>query len=237
MPELTDDDIPDEFPKTYDEMTADLNRKKYEARAKEDNDKYNAERNRKRRESTKRKKEIAEKMASDPDFKPDEDQGIKQGGKPTEKERTEDWDIQLRILEKRTRGNPTDADGDIDFAYRNMALPNVTPKMAPSISGWSWYIYARTEPNKFLEICAKREDAKAKLAGTITNQRMEDDKRQQFAVIDRLEKSLKINVDSVVRELMEKFPDDVLEVCYSFEAKWAEFSESKRKGSNHGGIS
>ena len=42
-------------------------------------------------------------------------------------------EFQLRLLEKRTRGNPTDADGDIDFAYRNMALPSVTPLMALSV--------------------------------------------------------------------------------------------------------
>ena len=227
MPELTDDDIPDDFPPTRDEIVAERDRLKYENRTKEANDRYNAERARKRKEARIRKKEIAAQMASDPDFSPDDDQAVKQGKKPTEKQRTADWDIQLRILEKRTRGNPTDADGDIDFAYRNMALPNLTPKMAPSISGWSWYIYARTEPNKFLEICAKREDAKAKLAGTITNQRMEDDKRQQFAVIDRIEKALTLNVDAVVTELMQKFPGDVLEACYKFKDEWNEFLAEK----------
>ena len=125
--------------------------------------------------------------------------------------------MQLALL---TNGQPTDADRDIDFAYRNMALPSVTPLMAPSTSGWSWYLYARSEPNKFLDICAKREDAKAKMAGTITNHRMEDDKRQQFAVIDRIEKALTLNVHAVVTELMQKFPRDVLDVCYSFETEW-----------------
>ena len=32
---------------------------------------------------------------------------------------------QLSLLEQRTRHNPTDAHGDFDFAYRNMALPSV----------------------------------------------------------------------------------------------------------------
>lgn len=130
---------------------------------------------------------------------------------------------ELRKLEKRTRGQPTDADGDIDFAYRNMALPTVTPLMAPSMAGWSWYIYSRQEPNKFLEICAKREDAKSKMAGTITNQRMEDDKRQQFAVIERLKKELTTDVAAIIKELMEKFPDDVLRECRKFDVEWKAF--------------
>lgn len=127
---------------------------------------------------------------------------------------------QLAVL---TNGEPTDADRDIDFAYRRMALPNTTPLMAPSVSAWSWYVFARAEPNEFLKICARREDAKAKMAGTITNQRMEDDKRQQFAVLDRLEKELTLDVEEIVTELMEKFPDDVLRVCRRFDAAWKAF--------------
>lgn len=130
---------------------------------------------------------------------------------------------ELTQLARLTAGNPTDADGDIDFAYRNMALPTVTPLMAPSISAWSWYLYSRSEPNKFLEICAKREDAKAKMAGTITNQRMEDDKRQQFAVIERLKKELTMDVAAIIKELMEKFPEDVLRECRKFDDQWKAF--------------
>lgn len=133
--------------------------------------------------------------------------------------------LELEILEQRTRNNPTDADRDIDFAYRNMANPNVTPSIAPSTSAWSWYLYSRTEPNKFLEICAKREDAKAKAAGTITSQRMEDDKRQQFAILDRLERQLTLDVRATVRELMEKFPEDVLFECRKFAPQWKAFLE------------
>ncbi len=136
---------------------------------------------------------------------------------------------ELKQLALLTNGQPTDADRDIDFAYRNMALPSVTPLMAPSTSGWSWYLYARSEPNKFLDICAKREDAKAKMAGTITNQRMEDDKRQQFAVLDRIAKELTINVHAVVTELMQKFPLDVLDVCYSFETEWNAYLVMKKR--------
>ena len=126
--------------------------------------------------------------------------------------------LQLVQLEKRTRHNPTDADGDIDFAYRNMALATVTPVMAPSTSAWEWYLFARNDRDEFLKICAKREDAKAKMAGTITNQRMEDDKRQQFAVIERLKKELTIDVESIITELMQKFPGDVRRVVAKFDA-------------------
>ena len=133
--------------------------------------------------------------------------------------------MQLALL---TNGQPTDADRDIDFAYRNMALPWVTPLMAPSTSGWSWYLYARSEPTKFLDICAKREDAKAKMAGTITNQRMEDDKRQQFAVIDRIEKQLTLDVAAMIKDLMEKFPGDVLRECRKFDAEWRAFWELEK---------
>ena len=101
---------------------------------------------------------------------------------------------ELKQLALLTNGQPTDADRDIDFAYRNMALPSVTPLMAPSPSAWSWYLFARNDPDEFLKICAKREDAKAKRAGTITNQMMEDEKRKQFAMIDRIKKELTLDV-------------------------------------------
>lgn len=136
---------------------------------------------------------------------------------------------QLIILERRTKSNPTDADGDIDFAYRNMAMPTVMPLDAPSLAAWEWYLYARSEPNKFLEICAKREDAKAKQAGTITNQRMEDDKRQQFAILDRIEKQLTIDVKGMVKDLMDKFPREVLRECRKYKEAWDSFHEEECK--------
>ena len=119
---------------------------------------------------------------------------------------------QLILLQERTKGKPTDADSDIDFAYRHLGSPSVTPLMAPSTAAWEWYLYARTETKKFLEIAAKREDAKAKMAGTITNQRMVDDRRQQFEVLERIGASLTKNVTAIVDELATKFPDDVVEV-------------------------
>jgi hypothetical protein len=101
---------------------------------------------------------------------------------------------QLAVLATRTANDPTDADRDIDWAYKNSGNPTITPLMAPSVGAWQWYEYARENAAKFLEICAKREDAKAKIAGTITNQRMEDDKRQQFAVIERIVRQLQMDV-------------------------------------------
>ena len=136
---------------------------------------------------------------------------------------------ELMQLARLTNGQPTDADRDIDFAYRNMALSSVTPLMAPSTAAWQWYLYARREPHKFLEIFAKRTDAKAKQAGTITNQMMEDDKRQQFAVIDKFEKELTLEVEAIITELMEKFPGDVLRVCRTFDAEWKEFLAAEKR--------
>lgn len=125
--------------------------------------------------------------------------------------------VELRMLGKKTKGNPTDADADIDFAYRNMALTTVTPLMAPSTSAWEWYLFARNDRDEFLKICAKREDAKAKMAGTITNQRMEDDRRNNFAVIERLKKELTLELEAIITELMQKFPGDVRRVVAKFD--------------------
>ena len=132
---------------------------------------------------------------------------------------------QLVLLEQRAKDLPTDADRDIDFAYRHMESPTVTPLMAPTTAAWSWYIYSRTERNKFLEICAKREDAKSKLAGTITSQRMEDDKRQQFTILDRIEKQLTLDIKGVVTDLMSKFPEDTLLECRKHAPAWKAFHE------------
>jgi hypothetical protein len=95
----------------------------------------------------------------------------------------------LKQLVLLTNAQPTDPDRDINFAYRKMVLPSVTPLLAPSTAAWQWYEYARDLPDTFLEICAKREDAKAKHAGTITSQRMEDDKRQKFGIFTELKGS------------------------------------------------
>ena len=144
-------------------------------------------------------------------------------GIPEPEDPDEHDQLELVLLARQTAGRPTDADGDIDFAYRHMSTPSVTPLMAPSMAGWSWYMYSRNEPKKFLEICARREDAKSKMAGTITNQRMEDDKRQQFAVIERLEKELTLDVAAMIKELMEKFPVDVLRECRKHDEAWKAF--------------
>ena len=61
------------------------------------------------------------------------------------------------------------------------------------------------------------------MAGTITASRFEDDKRQKFAVIDKLEKSLTMDVEAIVTELMQKFPADVLKEVRKFEAERHEF--------------
>jgi hypothetical protein len=139
-----------------------------------------------------------------------------------DKANTSEGDIeeQLAVLAARTAGEMTDADRDIDFAYKNSANPTITPLMAPSLGAWRWYEYAQALPEKFLEICAKREDAKAKAAGQINTQRMEDDKRQQFAVIDRIIRQLEVDVDAIARDLMQKCPEDLLNSCRKHRKAW-----------------
>ena len=136
---------------------------------------------------------------------------------------------QLNLLEKRCKGLQTDADADIDFAYRNMALATAMPLDAPSPAAWSWYIFSRDEPSEFLKITQKREDDKTKRAGTITNQRIEDDKRQQFAILDRIEKQLTIDVKSMVKDLMDKFPREALRECRKYKEAWDSFLEEECK--------
>lgn len=97
--------------------------------------------------------------------------------------------------------------------------------MAPSLGAWQWYLYARREPIKVLEISAKREDAKAKQPGTITSQRMEDDKRKQFAIIDRIERQLTLDVKGMVDDLMLKFPHDVLNQGRKHKEAWRAYFE------------
>lgn len=130
---------------------------------------------------------------------------------------------ELAVLAVRSADEPADYDRDIDFAYKNSGNPLLTPLDAPSLGAWQWYVYARTLPEKFLEVTAKRNDAKAKQAGSVNSQRMEDDKRQQFAVIDRIKRQLKINVKEVIDDLMAKFPDDVLDECRKHKEQWRDY--------------
>lgn len=155
----------------------------------------------------------------------EEKQDDEQVEKETEASQKEKIKLELCLLERQTKHVLTDADRDIDFAYRNMASPNIMPLNAPSMSAWAWYEYSRSWPDKFLEICAKREDAKSKAAGTITNQRMEDDKRKQFAIIDRIERQLTLDVRGTVKDLMDKFPEDVLLECRKNKDAWTAFFE------------
>lgn len=134
---------------------------------------------------------------------------------------------QLAELTARTVDQPTDSDRDIDFAYRNMSNVSLLPSQCPSTGAWQWYLYSLMYRDKFLEITQKREDAKAKQAGTITSQRMEDDKRKQFAIIDRIERQLQLNVDEAVDDLMSKFPDDVLDRCRRHKEAWDSYFQRK----------
>lgn len=143
------------------------------------------------------------------------------------REREEMIAAELLLLEKKTRDDPMDADRDINFAYRNMGVPTVTPLLAPSVAAWQWYLSARIDPQKFLETCAKREDAKAKQAGTVTAQRIEDDKRHQFRLVDNLLKQITIDVETIIDDLMTKYPRDVLRRVKQFKDEWDAFIEEE----------
>jgi hypothetical protein len=158
---------------------------------------------------------------SEADFADSESQ-LDEHGRDTE------FTEELNQLALLTSSQPADVDRDIEFAYRNMSLPTLTPLMAPSLAAWQWYLFARREPIKFLEIFAKREDAKAKAAGTMTSQRMEDDKRKQFAILDRIEQELTLDIKSIIKDLMTKFPEDTLLECRKYEAAWKAFHEQQK---------
>lgn len=132
---------------------------------------------------------------------------------------------ELQVLEERHRGKEEDHDRDMLFAYQKMRRTDVLPLECPSPGAWSWYEYAQTDPNRFLEIFAKREDVKTKAAGSITNQRAEDDRRQQFAMLERVQRQLKIDVQQIIDDLMTRFPEDVLLACRKHEAAWKAFFE------------
>jgi hypothetical protein len=140
-----------------------------------------------------------------------------------ERERQELLAAELLLLEKRTRDDPTDADRDVNFAYRNMGVPTITPLMAPSVAAWQWYLYARRDPQKFLETVVKREDAKTKQAGSITAQKIEDDKRHQFRLVENLLKQVSIDVETIIDDLMAKYPRDVLRRVKRFKEEWDSF--------------
>lgn len=150
----------------------------------------------------------------------DNDQADYRESQSLQSEKEKQIDADLVILSKQTANNATDADRDIDFAYRMAGNPALMPLDCPSLGAWQWYVYARTLSEKFLEICAKREDAKTKAAGTITSQRMEDDKRQKFAILDRIERQLTVVVSETVGDLMQKFPEDVLHECRKHKEAW-----------------
>lgn len=127
---------------------------------------------------------------------------------------------ELAVLAVRSADEPADYDRDIDFAYKNSGNPLLTPLDAPSLGAWQWYVYARTLPEKFLEVTAKRNDAKAKQSGSVNSQRMEDDKRQQFAVIDRIVKQLQFDIQDFANDLMAKCSEDLLNACRKNKEAW-----------------
>ena len=67
-----------------------------------------------------------------------------------------------------------------------MGLATLTPTDAPSVPAWKWYEYAQQAPSKFLADFVKRKDAKAKTGDALTDKLVEDDKRMQYGLIERV---------------------------------------------------
>lgn len=94
------------------------------------------------------------------------------------------------------------------------------PSEAPSIGAWAWYEYARTDPKGFLTNVKKTEEARLKASGGVTQARMEDDRRQKFAVIDKIIAQLELDAESLAADAMTKCPEDFLNACRKHKGQW-----------------
>jgi len=112
---------------------------------------------------------------------------------------------ELQLLAEITKSSPVDMDRDMEFAYRNMGLSNLTPGMFPSVPSWRWYCYARAENAKFLEKYADRAEKRRKEASAGV-EKFSDDKRQQLAMIDKLAAAISANVEKTILELRQSHP-------------------------------
>ena len=52
---------------------------------------------------------------------------------------------------------------------------------------------------------------------------MEDDRRQKFAVFDRIMQQLTLDVKEIAKDLMNKCPEDLLFECRKLEGPWKAF--------------
>jgi hypothetical protein len=83
-----------------------------------------------------------------------------------------------------TREGGSDFATDFEWAYRNITNAKVTPTDAPSGGAWFLLTYGRNAKAKFCELALRfftktgRENNEEK--------RIEDDRRERLAVIDRL---------------------------------------------------
>lgn len=116
-----------------------------------------------------------------------------------------DFADELDQLAELTKSLPVDSDRDIEFAYRNMGLANLTPGLFPSVPSWRWYCYARQFTAKFLEKYADRADKRRKESAA-GSEKFSDDKRQQLASVDKLALSMRTDVEKTVLELKSQFP-------------------------------
>lgn len=112
---------------------------------------------------------------------------------------------ELELLAEITQSSPVDSDRDIEFAYRNMGLNNLTPSLFPSVPSWRWYCYARQNAAKFLEKYADRAEKRRKETA-VGAEKFADDKRQQLAMLDKLTASMRADVEKTILELKSQYP-------------------------------
>lgn len=112
---------------------------------------------------------------------------------------------ELELLAEITKASPVDSDRDIEFAYRNMGLKNLTPSLFPSVPSWRWYCYARQHTAKFLEKYADRADKRRK-ESAVGAEKFADDKRQQLTTLDKLTASMRVDVEKTILELKAQYP-------------------------------
>ena len=83
-----------------------------------------------------------------------------------------------------TREGDSDFSTDFEWAYRNITNANVTPSAAPSGGAWFLLTYGRNAKAKFCELALRFFTKTGK--ETSEEKKIEDDKRERLAVIERL---------------------------------------------------
>ena len=117
-------------------------------------------------------------------------------------------DVQFRkqLKELSNRDVAFDFDRDWQWAMENLSTPDREPKDAPSATAWQLFQYGITQPAKFVEKTLIWSEKLRKETGE-THKQWEDDRREKFRILERVEKNLKEDVTSLIDELLERYPE------------------------------